>query len=317
MASSRVIGMFKTPLPFFLGRTENFSVPTVIYWIFRIGVAMNFIAHGTWGLVGREAWLPYFEVANIGPEAAFPLMWQIGLADVTAGVMMLLLPLRSLLLYMVIWGLWTAVLRPLSGDPWWHWMERAGNYGVPLALLIFLGFGQDIKDWFSKVEMPDLTEEKIKVIKWILRLTIAAFLIAHGGFGALDGKVYLIGHWASVGLPGPLMDPETFLFSVGVFEMALGTLVLIRPMPPILLFVMFWKIFTELLYFTSGLPLSEHPPYFNILSTIERGGMFAAPLALFVLMVYRSSPGGMETAPSSPGEGRVGGLRKIANWVNP
>ncbi len=316
MNPARVIGLSKPLLPFFLGRTENLSVPTVIYWILRIGVATNFIAHGTWGLLGRASWLPFFEVANIGPEAAYPLMFQIGIADITAGVMMLILPLRSLLLYMIIWGVWTAVLRPLSGDPWWHFTERAGNYLVPLALLIFMGLGDDIKDWFGAIKLPDLTEDRIKKIKWTLRLSIAALLIAHGGFGAIDVKVYLIGHWASAGLPGPLMDPETFLRAIGVFEMALGTIVLIKPMRPILLFVLVWKVFTELQFVTSGLPPSVHAQWLYILSTIERGGMFAAPLALWVLMTYKLSPSGLETAPVSPGEGRISGVRKIANWFD-
>jgi len=317
MASSNVIGLSKPILSFFLGRTENLSVLTLVYWILRIGTAMNFMAHGLWGILGRESWNAYFLVANIGPEAARPLAFQIGLADFTAGVMILLFPLRALLLYMIIWGAWTALLRPLSGDPWWHWFERAGNYGVPLALMIMIGFGEDIKDMFSKARLPEMTENRIKVMKWTLRLTLAGFMIAHGGFAAIDGvegKGYLVGHWASVGLPGPLMGPEAFLTITGIFEISLGILVLIRPFPPLILFIMVWKIFTELLFTTSGLPASEHHPYFNIISTVERGGMFAGPLALFVLLVYKI-PGLAESVPTPLIGGLPSPLRKIVNFL--
>ena len=37
-------------------------------------------------------------------------------------------------LSLTVWGLWTASLRPLSGDSVWELVERAGNYGVPLLL---------------------------------------------------------------------------------------------------------------------------------------------------------------------------------------
>lgn len=38
-----------------------------------------------------------------------------------------------MLAWMLLWCLWTALLRPLSGQGWWEFLDRAGNYGVRLA----------------------------------------------------------------------------------------------------------------------------------------------------------------------------------------
>ena len=143
-----------------------------------------------------------------------------------------------------------------------------------------------------------MTQNKIEIIKWTLRLTIGAYLITHGAYGAIEGKLFLIGHFASVGLPGPLTDPESFLFAIGVFEMALGALVLISPMWPILVIVVVWKVFTELLFVTSGLPAIEHAQAFHMISTLERFGMFGAPAGLFLLTIYRTSPDRSKRAPT-------------------
>src|SRR5262245_9737828 len=63
----------------------------------------------------------------------------IGAMDVSLGLTMAVVPLRIVLLHLTIWGIWTAVLRPLSGDAMWECLERAGNYGVPLAFLVLAG----------------------------------------------------------------------------------------------------------------------------------------------------------------------------------
>lgn len=308
LTSSGAISIFKTPILLASGRTEDISVATTIYWILRISCAMNFIFHGLWGILGKEAWLKLFAVANIGPDAAYPLMHVIGVVDVTAGLVVLFAParfapVRAVLVYMIVWGAWTAALRPLAGSAWWYGFERAGNFGPPLALLLYTGWGNSIKDWFRGIAAPALTQDKIEQIKWVLRLTIGMFMIAHGGYGAIEGKQFLIGHFASVGLPGPLTDPETFLIATGVFEMVVGAVVLISPTRPILLVVLVWKVFTELLFLTSGLESSgvrtlEHPQAFYIISTLERFGMFGAPAALFVLMSYRASSDRVESAPA-------------------
>jgi hypothetical protein len=61
-----------------------------------------------------------------------------------------------------------------------------------------------------------------------------------------------------------------------------------------------WKLFTELLYPISGLPVSENPQRFYIFETVERFGDYGAPAGLFVLMSYRASSERVEPAPARP-----------------
>ena len=49
---------------------------------------------------------------------------------------MLLRPTKAALAYMTLWALWTASLLPLAGQGFPEFLERAGNYGVPFALLL-------------------------------------------------------------------------------------------------------------------------------------------------------------------------------------
>src|SRR5438067_2156411 len=65
----------------------------------------------------------------------------VGTVDIAVGVMTLARPRRLFLLYATLWALWTALLRPLAGQGGWEFVERAGNYGVPLALLSLRGAG--------------------------------------------------------------------------------------------------------------------------------------------------------------------------------
>jgi len=46
--------------------------------------------------------------------------------------------MRIPLLWMVFWGFWTALLRPIVGMPIWDFVERWANWGAPLALYFLL-----------------------------------------------------------------------------------------------------------------------------------------------------------------------------------
>jgi hypothetical protein len=48
---------------------------------------------------------------------------------------------------MALWGLWTATLRPLSGEPVWETIERAPNYLVPAAFLAVRGLPALWRAW--------------------------------------------------------------------------------------------------------------------------------------------------------------------------
>ena len=283
MATLTKPGLRASLLPF----PKEQSPATTIFWILRIAVGLNFLFHGAWGVVGKVAWIPFFGVAGIGPDGAEILQRLVGVMDITLGLIVLFKPTRSALIWMVIWGIWTAMLRPLTGTAWWYFFERAGNFAPPLALLLYAGGGQAIKDWIWPFRTPSLTENRIEIIKWVLRGGIAAQLISHGMYGVVEGKQLLINHYASVGLPGSWMNPEIFLIGTGWVEIGLGALILLKPLRPALVIIFLWEVFLGLLYPISGLPVSEHPQTFLIFRTLERFGDYAAPVALFVLMTYR------------------------------
>lgn len=70
----------------------------------------------------------------------------------------------------------------MAGEGAWELLERAGNYGVPLAFLLLLGPGRSIRDWVSSRPAPRLTPERAAAIEWTLRITTACLLIGHGAF---------------------------------------------------------------------------------------------------------------------------------------
>jgi hypothetical protein len=123
-----------------------FDHALLLYWLLRIACGLEFIAHGAFGIITKAAWVPYFGVAGIPERWAYKLMPVVGSFDIFLGFLVLLKPIRAVLIYMAIWGLWTALLRPLSGESFWEAIERAPNYLVPLALLYLRGLPRSWKD---------------------------------------------------------------------------------------------------------------------------------------------------------------------------
>jgi len=91
----------------------------------RVGVVGEFIGHGWVGLHRPAAWLPLFGVFGFGSGFAHSMMPVIGAWDITVGIVLLFTPVRALLLWTALWGLFTALLRPLAGLGLWELLERA------------------------------------------------------------------------------------------------------------------------------------------------------------------------------------------------
>jgi uncharacterized membrane protein YphA (DoxX/SURF4 family) len=100
---------------------------------------MCFIGHGAFGIITKPIWCNYFAVFGIGHDMAYMLMPVVGTLDITMGLILLFYPIRVVPAWLIIWGIATASLRPLSGEPFAELIERAGNFGVPLALLLLAG----------------------------------------------------------------------------------------------------------------------------------------------------------------------------------
>lgn len=124
----------------------------LVEWILRIAVAGEFIGHGMFALQGKESWFKYFEAVGISnPDTIGTLLLWVGILDIALAILILIKPIRLALLWMAVWGLWTAMIRwPVGPDPMWDFVERWANWGAPLALLILLGWPKSLKGWFSK-----------------------------------------------------------------------------------------------------------------------------------------------------------------------
>lgn len=116
-------------------------------WVLRIAVAGEFLGHGVFGLQAKAGWLKYFTAVGIGEETAATLLPVIGAMDVVLVLVVLFKPIRLALLWMAFWGLWTALLRPLAGEPVWDFIERFANWGAPLALLLLRGWPKNLREW--------------------------------------------------------------------------------------------------------------------------------------------------------------------------
>lgn len=122
----------------------------LVQWVLRIAVAGEFLGHGVFALQGKQAWIGWFSMFGItNAELAKQLLFLVGALDITLAVLVLIKPIRAALLWMVLWGFWTALLRPIVGEPVWDFVERWANWGAPLALLLLIGFPKRLKDWFK------------------------------------------------------------------------------------------------------------------------------------------------------------------------
>ena len=244
------------------------------WWVLRVGAAACFIGHGAFGVIGKEAWLPFFALVGIGPEWAFRLMPVIGTVDILAGISVLLSPRPVVLLYMSVWAVWTAALRPITGDSVAELFERAGNYGVPFALLLLCQWPSDLRGWLRAAHRRELTDGLVRRVALVLILTTATLLAGHAALG-LNGKPGLTQHYAAIGFGDDVTR------AVGGFESVLVALVLLVPAPIVAAFIAGWKLATEFLFIIAGAPIWEW---------IERGGSYAAPLALLTIARRYSLP---------------------------
>ncbi len=267
-------------------RVESATLsPDALQWTLRIGAFLCFVGHGAFGIMTKRAWLPYFAVANIGPESAYRLMPLIGTMDVTMGLLVLFTPRPAVVFWMALWATWTALLRPLSGESGWEAVERAGNYGVPIALIVLLASWRGVAGFFSTARFRDLTPALLRRIEVILIAVVALLLIGHGVLG-LEGKAGLVANYASI-MPPELAARVTPV--VGGAEIGLALVLARWPSVPLALSVATWKLATESL-FVVGQPFWE---------IVERGGSYAAPVALAIVILLAarlrddSSPNGL------------------------
>jgi hypothetical protein len=257
-----------------------------LHYTLRIASAMCFIGHGAFGIITKPIWCNYFAVFGIGHDLAYRLMPVLGTVDILMGLSLLIFPTRAILAWLVGWGIITALLRPISGEPFAEFIERAGNFGAPLALLILSGGGAGVRDWFSRIvpEGRDLSaagypdKEVFARLALFLRVIVFLLLLGHGWLNLIEKKG-LLSQYQALGFSDPV---RTALFA-GLFEILAAVAILVRPAPMLLASLMVWKMGTELFY-----------PHWELFEWVERGGSYGAILALWLVIrtnAWLLSPG--------------------------
>ena len=98
-------------------------------------MAGEFLGHGVFALQGKPQWVGWVqELSGLDASSAAMLMTVVGVMDVLLAILVLVKPMRIALLWMAFWGFWTALVRPLVGEPIWDFVERWANAAAPLAL---------------------------------------------------------------------------------------------------------------------------------------------------------------------------------------
>lgn len=284
------------------------TLQTQLHWTLRVTVALCFIGHGTWGLITKSGWLPFFASQGIEPELAWTLQPLIGAFDIIMALLLLRKSNRAILIWMFLWALWTAMLRPLAGNldkpvevtegQWvveireearpdktqtWEFWERAGNWGPPFMLLVMGGaFALSRKDLLGGYEEPEITDSTIDTIFFLCKLCLALLLIGHAGFGFAVQKQMLIDHWQSIGVKAD----ATFISQIGYAELGLGILIFLAPVRPLVFLALGWKLFTEFLYVPADTVTGMG--IVNIFEWIERWGDYGIPLVMLYILSYRA-----------------------------
>jgi hypothetical protein len=237
-----------------------------IYYSLRIASAMCFIGHGAFGIITKHIWCNYFGVFGIGTETAYTLMPYVGIVDICFGLLIIFYPLRIAFAWLVVWGCFTALLRPLSGEPLAEFIERAGNLGAPLALLL-LTHSDKKNQWFKPVKIKHIrfNETTIGRVKICLRIVVFLLFIGHGLLNIIEKKS-LLDQYSAIGFS----NVSNVAHIIGSIEILAAFSVLIRPLSAVLLIFFVWKMLSEMFY-----------PHWELFEFIERGGSYGTILALW------------------------------------
>lgn len=109
--------------------------------------------------------------------------------------------------------------------------------------------------------------------QWILRIAVAGEFIGHGIL-AMQGKQDWIG-WIQQFTGTDVAMATQLLFFVGLSDVILAIIILIKPIRAILLWMAFWGFWTALVRPLVGL---------SVLDFVERWANWGAPLALLYLV---------------------------------
>jgi len=164
---------------------------------------MCFIGHGAFGIITKPIWCNYFAVFGIGQDLAYRLMPLVGGIDILLGLAMLFYPIRAVAAWLIFWGVVTASLRPVSGEPFAEMIERAGNYGAPLALLLLSQTATGNKLWAKMDPHNQPSQRHYRLVALTLRIAVFMLLLGHGWLNLIEKRA-LLGQYQSLGFSNPV-----------------------------------------------------------------------------------------------------------------
>lgn len=121
----------------------------------------------------------------------------------------------------------------------------------------------------------------VKLIQWVLKISVAGEFIGHGVF-ALQGKKDWVAWFAKFGIGNPEVATN-LLFLIGLMDILIALLVILRPVKIVLLWAAIWAFWTALVRPLVGMPAWDF---------VERWANWGAPLAL--LLIYGWPKSGRE-----------------------
>ena len=158
------------------------------------------------------------------------------------------------------------------------------NWGPPFMLLAMGGaFAITRKYLFSNYQEPEIKESTIDTVFFLSKTCLALLLIGHAGFGFAVEKQMLINHWQSIGVDADV----SFITNVGYGEFALGVLIFLAPVKPLIFIALLWKLFTEFLYVPADTVAGMG--IVNIFEWIERWGDYGIPVVMLYILSYKQA----------------------------
>jgi len=196
----------------------------------------------------------------------------VGMLDISMGILMIVYPMRIVAMWLVVWGFLTAALRPLSGEFFAEFLERAGNWGAPLLLLMFSN-DRSFRNYFRLIE-PSATLDRPnleKYTRWVQGIA-CTLLLGHGWLNVI-GKTGLLHQYQSIGF----QHPELVARIVGAWEILAAVIIVVKPFRQLVLVLFIWKMATELFY-----------PVHEFFEWVERGGSYGVLLVLWFVLKERA-----------------------------
>lgn len=116
----------------------SFKNSNSIEYILRAAIFLTFFGHGVVAIKGNPNWIMYLQTVSFSLDVSTMLIKYIGVLDILVAITVVFKPNKYVVLWCVLWAFTTALIRPISGEDIWSFIERGDNWGAPLALYFLL-----------------------------------------------------------------------------------------------------------------------------------------------------------------------------------